>query len=286
MKKSVLLLPAIAVLAACSPNDADNDPVATDAASESVAAPDAARSAVEGATAPHVRADVAPGVAFDYRYNFALPETAISDVQSRHAALCESLTISRCRVTGMRFERDDSGEIAANLDFRLDPALAHGFARDATDIVEAADGRLADSRISGEDAGTAIVANDKSTAGIDAELARIDAQLKIPALSKEVRGKLVEQASELRAQRRELTRARGDKVESLATTPVSFAYAASGGVLGMDDRSPFSRAAKASSSSFMAMIEVVLTLAGALAPWALLGAGAWWIVRRVRAART
>lgn len=284
MRKSILLLPAITALAACSAADNRNETVAADAATETVAADSASRSS-EGGQAPRIGANVAPGVAFEYRYNFALPEKAISDVQSRHAALCESLGISRCRVTGMRYDRDNSGEIAANLDFRLDPGLAHSFARDATDIVEAADGRLADSRISGEDAGTAIVAADKGVAGIDAELARIDAQLKIPGLSKDVRGRLVERANELRDERRDLTRERGDKVESIATTLVTFEYATSDGVFGMDDRSPLNRAARTSSASFMAMIETVLTLAGALAPWALLGGGIWWVVRRVRAAK-
>lgn len=283
MRKSILLMPAIAALAACSANDQSADAPQSESATE-VAAADAVSE--RGAPpAPRIGANVAPGVAFDYRYNFALPEKAISDVQSRHAALCESLGISRCRVTGMRYERADDGKIDANLDFRLDPALAHSFARDATEIVESADGRLADSRIAGEDAGTAIVANDKSIVGIDAELARIDAQLRIPALSKDVRGRLVEEAQRLRAEKSELTRERGDKVESLATTPVSFEYASSDGVLGMDDRSPFNRAARTSSASFMAMIETVLTVTGVLAPWALLGGGIWWIVRRLRAAK-
>lgn len=280
MKKSILLFPAIFAIAACGAGQDSGEAPQSNAASETVAADAMSEGAGD---APKIGANVAPGVAFDYRYAFALPEAAISDVQSRHAALCENLGITRCRVTGMRYQRDDDGEIAANLDFRLDPALAHGFARGATEIVEAADGRLADSRIAGEDAGSHIVATDKTLTGIDQELARIDAQLKIPALSKEVRGRLVEEAQRLRAERRELERERGGKVESLATTPVSFTYAESGGVLGMDDRSPFNRAARTSSSSFMAMVEVVLTLAGALAPWALLGGGVWWVVRRLRA---
>ena len=84
---------------------------------------------------------------------------------------------------------------------------------DCVGLVEKADGRLADSRISGEDVGTAIVTSDKGLAGIDAELAKIDAQLRIPNLAKDVRGRLVERGNDLRDQRRALSGEREDKVE-------------------------------------------------------------------------
>jgi hypothetical protein len=277
MNRSIAILPLLALVAACSQADTTKDEAP--AATESITASDAAS---EGADAPRIGANVAPGVAFAHSYNFALPQVAISDVQTRHAALCESLTLRHCRVTGMEYDRSDDGSVSATLAFKLDPALAGSFARDATDVVEKADGRLADSRISGEDVGTGIVANDKGLAAIDAELAKIDAQLRIPNLSKSVRGSLVEQASQLRAQRRELSGERESKVESLATTPVNFAYAASEGVLGMDPRTPVARALATSMTSMKAMIEVVLTLGGALAPWALLGGGVWWVIRRLR----
>jgi hypothetical protein len=278
MNRSLAILPLLALAAACSQADTKTEdaPVAT----ESAVSTDAAS---EGADAPRIGANVAPGVAFTHSYNFALPQTAIYDVQSRHAALCESLTLRHCRVTGMQYDRSDDGSVSASLAFKLDPALTGSFSRDATGLVEKAEGRLADSRISGEDVGTGIVANDKGLAAIDAELAKIEAQLRIPNLAKDVRGRLVERGNDLRAERRSLGGERENKVESLATTPVSFAYAASEGVLGMDPRTPVARAMATSMASMKAMIEVVLTLGGALAPWALLGGGIWWIIRRLRA---
>ncbi len=276
MNRSIAILPLLALVAACSQADTKDE---APAATESSTAADATS---EGADAPRIGATVAPGVAFTHAYNFALPQTAISDVQSRHAALCETLTLRHCRVTGMDFDRSDDGSVSASLAFKLNPALAGSFARDATDLVEKANGRLADSRISGEDVGSGIVANDKGLTAIDAELAKIDAQLRIPNLAKDVRGRLVERANDLRAERRSLSGEREDKVESLATTPVSFTYAASEGVLGMDPRTPVARAMATSLASMKAMIEVVLTLGGALAPWALLGGGIWWMIRRLR----
>jgi hypothetical protein len=281
MAKALYALPLALAAVGCSeagnqPKDLKSFDVAESAATEA-----AADAAGEGA-APRIGANVAPGVAFEHHHQFALPEARIGETQSRHAAQCEALGIVRCRVTGMTFEKADGGEVEATLAFKLDPALAYGFARDAADIVEAADGRLADSRITGEDAGSAIVGDDKSLAGIDTELAKIEAQLKIPNLSKDVRGRLVEEAQRLRAERKEIAVGRDGKVESLATTPVTFDYASSDAVMGFDNASPIGRAARTAGASFSAMIEVVLTVFGALAPWALLGGAVFWIVRRLR----
>jgi hypothetical protein len=280
MKRLIVTLPLLAMVAACSQSDNERAKSDTEAPAATEAVADAASEA--DTAQPRIGANVAPGVAFDYRYDFALPQTEISAVQSRHAALCEDLTIRHCRVTGMTFNRDDQGEVTANLAFKLDPAMVGRFGRDATGIVEAVDGRLSDSAITGEDVGSGIVEDDKTLAGIDAELAKIDAQLKIPNLSKAVRGRLIEQANDLRAQRRDVAKGRDTKVESLATTPVAFNYRSGEGVLGLDERSAVSRSLKTSGQSLMVMLEVVMTMVGALAPWALLAGGVWWIVRRLR----
>lgn len=281
MTKPLYALPLLFAAVACS--QARDEPAAADAADAMEASTTQAASDAAGdGSTPRIGANVAPGVAFEHRYQFALPEARIGETQSRHAAQCEAIGIVRCRVTGMAFEKEDGGEVTATLAFKLDPALTYSFARDAADIVEAADGRLADSRITGEDVGSAIVTDDKSLAGIDAELAKIEAQLKIPNLSKDVRGRLVEEAQRLRAERKEIAAGRDTRVESLATTPVMFDYASSDAVLGFDNASPIGRAARTAGASFGAMIEVVLTALGALAPWALLGGAIFWLVRRFR----
>lgn len=75
-----------------------------------------------------------------------------------------------------------------------------------------------------EDAGKAIVAADKSAETSRAQLAKLDAELRIPGLSKDARDRLVAQSAALRAQLRDMAGARNAKVESLTTTPVRFAY--------------------------------------------------------------
>lgn len=273
-----LLLLAVA---ACSPAANDEAAMVPADAAEEMTAADAMTEA-GGEAPPRIGANVAPGVAFNYLYNFGLPAANIARVQEDHAALCERMGIVHCRVTGMHYAKEGDGSIAANMAFKLDPARAHSFGRDATDMVEKADGSLTDSRIDGNDAGSEIVANDKTATQINAELAKIEAQLKIPNLSREVRSRLVEQQGELRERLRDLASDRDEKVESLATTPVVFDYAANEAILGFDNRSPVQKAFKASGQSFTAMISFVIVAVGALAPWAALGGAIFWLVRRFR----
>ena len=232
---------------------------------------------------PAISANVAPGVAFDYRYSFSLPANNISAAQEGHAALCEKLGIIHCRVTSMKYNKSGDGAVNASFAFKLDPAIAHSFARDATELVEKADGTLSDSLIGGVDAGSQIVEADRNKTKIEGELAKIDVQLKIPNLSKDVRSRLVEQQGVLRGQLQELANDRDTKVESLATTPVQFSYLPNEAIFGFDNRSPVQQALRTSGSSFSTMLSFVIISIGALAPWALLGGAIFWIVRRLRA---
>lgn len=234
----------------------------------------------QAARPPAIRVEVAPGVAFDYRYNFSLPAERISAAQEGHAAQCERLGIVHCQVTGMEYSKNATGGIQASLAFKLDPALAGTFAREATNLVERAEGTLTESQINGEDVGSQIVEGDRSNTQLQAELAKIDAQLKIPNLSKAVRGALVQQGGQLRGEIRTLAANRDAKVESLAITPVQFSYQANEAIFGFDNQSPVQQALRTSSSSFQSMLSFLIIAIGALAPWALLGGAVVWLARR------
>ena len=289
MRKLNVAIPLLFIaVAACSKQAADTSSPTANAAetmsADASASTDRAMSSKdELPPPPNIGANVAPGVAFDYQYSFSLPADKISTAQEGHAALCEKLGIVHCRVTGMQYNKTGNGEIEASLGFKLDPAIAHSFARDATDLVERNDGTLADSQIKGEDVGSQIVEGDHNKTQIEAELAKIDVQLKIPNLSKDVRSRLVDQQSELREQLRQLGTSRNAKVESLAITPVQFSYLPNEAIFGFDNRSPVQQALRTSGSSFSTMLSFVIISIGALAPWALLGGAIFWIVRRLRA---
>lgn len=285
MYRTVSVLALAATLAACGQAASDqSEPAAMDVA-ESTSAGDAASSATVEGQAPGIGANVAPGVAFDFRYEFSLPEARIAAVQEEHANLCGRLGVSRCRVTGLTFNKSGDGAVEAMMAFRLDPALALGFARDATDLVERAEGKLSTSQVSGEDVGSGIVADDKTAAGLESELRKAEAELKIPGLSKDARERLVQRQQELRGKLAELKRDRDGKVESLATTPVLFHYTPGDTVWGMDRNTPLRQGLSTGADSFSAMLGIVALIIGAVAPWALLALAVWWVVRRLRAGR-
>ena len=283
MKKFLFAGAAVLALSACgqkvedrsaAPEMATSNDAQGPATDASASSSDAAKELAE--QPPGIDANVAPGVAFDYRYAFSLPEVQIARVQEEHAALCSKLGAGNCRVTGLTFTKERDGKIDANMQFKLNPALALRFGRDATDLVARAEGKLETSAVAGEDVGSQIVDGDKSALGIKAELAKIDAQLKIPGLSKDVRSRLVDQASDLRAQLRALSSQRDGNVESLATTPMVFTYEAGEAVMGFERGSAVQTGLTAGARSMEAITTSIAFLLGAFGPWLLLvGAGFW-----------
>jgi hypothetical protein len=280
MKKILLATTALLAVTACSRSEDPSQNAAV--ATESVAADASASSKDEGSTPPDIAATVAPGVAFDFNYAFSLPEAKIAQAQEAHAALCGKLGISRCRVTGLTFSKERDGDITANMAFKIDPALALSFGRDATDLVERVDGKLESSHVSGEDVGTAIVAGDKNAAQIRADLARINVQLAIPKLSSQVRQQLLGEARDLKSQLASIRSDRDDQVESLATTPVQFNYEPSEAVFGFQRGSAIQTGLSTGSASLGAMGTVLATVIGGFGPWLVLVGFGVWLFRRLR----
>ncbi len=215
---------------------------------------------------PGIGGAVAPGVAFAYRYAFTLPAKAIAGVQQEHAAACERLGPSRCRVTGMQFEQPREDEVSARIDFLLAPDIAHRFGVEGIAAVEKADGKVDNAYVSGENAGGEIALSQQNSAALLAEAERIEARLKQPGLSKDERLDLQNRAESMREQLRGQERLRRDKEASIATTPVNFAYA-SEGLLASGNG--FGKAANASWGSLQSMTAALLVLLGLALPWLL-----------------
>lgn len=243
---------------------ASADPVAPSAPPATVTRPDAA---VRGNDGPGITIDAAPGVAFLYRYAFTIPAKAISSVQQQHAAACERLGPTRCQITGMNYSQPREGEVAARLDLLLAPDIARQFGGDSIAIVEQAEGKLEDAQVNGEDAGGAIERSQQQSAGLRAELARVEKRLIAKGLEADERAALVRRTEELRVQLRGEQQLREGKEASLATTPMSFAYSSEGLFAGSD---PFGKAAENSFGSIMALGAFLLTFAGLALPWLLL----------------
>jgi Domain of unknown function (DUF4349) len=274
---STIALAAALALNGCSKAE-DASVTNTAAATEAATAADSASTVSEAG--PHIGGIVAPGVAFTYDYAFTLPTKAISGVQRDHAAACERLGVSRCRVTGMRYEQPGEDQVEAGLDFLLAPDLAHRFASEGIAAVERAEGQLDNARVNGENVGDAIVLSQQDSAAIQAEVARIDARLKAKGLTRDERTELSRRAEELRDQLRGQAGERRAKEAAFATTPVRFAYAREGLIGGSGT---FGKAASASLGSLSAALSFVMLLAGVALPWigliALLVLG-WRLLKR------
>lgn len=212
---------------------------------------------------PGETASTASGVAFAYRYDFRLPSNRIADAQEAHARACEQLTPPRCRITGMTYRLDGSGQVAASLDVRVAAPIARAFGRHGVQSIEAAGGALTGAEIIGTDAASVtdtakVNAADAGTdrTNIDKELARSDLP---PATRSDL---LTRSADLLRAQRESNAEAIGTRA-SVSTTPISFTYTAGTGV-GLTAR--LSEAAQAGYLSITWTLASVLTLLAYLGP--------------------
>ncbi len=222
------------------------------------------------AGAPDIGGAVAPGVAFRYDYTFTLPGKAISQVQQQHAQACQKLSPSRCRVTGMAYDQPGEDRVSARLDFLLAPDVAHAFGNEAVAAVEAAEGKLDNASVTGENAGDAIKLSQQDSAANEAEIARIEARLAAKGLTAAERTELQQQLAALRNQQAGLAQDRRAKEAAIASTPVSFTYSSQGILSG---QGTFGKAASASWSSAESMLSLALLVLGVALPWVLLIGG-------------
>ncbi len=279
ISNALITLAGALVLAGCSQDKSeDASAAATDAAAPAASSADAASNRQAG---PDIGGIVAPGVAFTYAYAFTLPADAISGVQQQHAAACDRLGATRCRVTGMRYDQSEADQVQAGLDFLLAPDLAHRFGSEGIAAVERADGKLENATVDGENVGDAITLSQQDSAVAAAEIARLEGRLKAKGLTSAERVELTRRVESLRGEQREQAGDRRSKEAALASTPVRFSYATPSMLSGDNT---FGKAAAASWGSLESALAFALLLAGVALPWigliALLVFGWRWIKRQ------
>ncbi|WP_310467786.1 hypothetical protein [Sphingomonas sp.] len=231
---------------------------------------------------PNIGVTAAPGVAFNYRYAYRLPNARIQVAQEAHAAMCEKLTITRCRITGMRYALVNERDISASLEVKLDPAIARAFGKDATKVVTDAQGMLVDQQISGIDVGTTIDLADRGRAQLQDELDRVTRELARPGLSNVIRDRLLSEAQSLRSQIRALGEQKKAGEEALATTPMAFYYGSGRAVPGFDEATPLRDAVRRAGYNFLSALGAIIEVIAALLPIAAILALAWWLFRRAQ----
>jgi hypothetical protein len=267
----LILIPTL-LLAACSDDGGDAKEDATaEAVSTDIAQTEAPQEAADASAmkAPGIPASSAPNLAFEYRYAFKLPDAKIGAVQEEHAEACEVLGSARCQIIDYKYQQAAENDVEAILAFKLDPAIARKFGRDAIASVEEAEGVLADGNVTGNNVGGQIEDSQGRSALLQAQLERLELRLKAKLPPKE-RASLQERAEEIRRELDNEADGRGKGEIKLAMTPVQFTYTSDGGVPGFGKDNPFASAFNVSATSFATMISFVLMITGALAPWALI----------------
>jgi Domain of unknown function (DUF4349) len=298
VRRSLAILALLlATTAACSQADDDRSTAASNTAAGEVAnAAEAASDSELSAIPPELPAprarpsrdsgpgidpESAPGVAFDYRYSFRLEAERVAEMQQQHQRLCERYG-ARCRITGMDYRAANQDDVEAMLSFAVDPQIAGQFGRESVRAVEAADGELADSQVSGTEIGTALKANTGNLDELRAELDRIEARLAQGNLRTRERLQLNEEREMLRRQIAELRDATAEQERSLATTPMLFRYG-SGNLAPGPARAPtVSEAFENATNSFRGGINILLVILVTLSPWLLVALGLWWLGRLLR----
>lgn len=273
MRKSISL---VALLLASGCGGADQQ---QDSARETKSYDVAAEPPPAPGSGPAVAPTAAPGIAFNYRYAFRLPGQKIASVQEQHAQACERLGLARCRIAGMRYRLVNERDVEAMLAFKLDPAIARQFGKAGIETVANNEGMLIDSEISGEDAGAAIAAANRSEAQLSDDLERVEAQLGRSGLAAAERDRLQAEAQQLRQTIRSNRDVRDEQRESLATTPVVFEYGSGDLVPGFDTHSPVRQALETAGDNLIGGAAFLFVALATLLPWAALLLLLWWLMR-------
>ena len=269
MKRIAIGLTALTLLSttACSQREQSRESIGGESSSQDLKTFDAEESAP---AAPGIVPTAAPGVAFNYRYGFRLPDANITVAQEAHAAACEKLGLSRCRITGMTYQLDGRDRVEATLALSIDPLLARAFGRDAIAVVEKQEGRLRYAEITGEDQNPALDDAARRQGSANSIIAQLEADL-AKARGENERVQLREQIRQMRA---EIQAAQSASVESEAKiqrTPMTFAYAGGGAAgRGFAGENPAAEAWYLFVDSLATMVGLALKALAVALPWLLL----------------
>jgi hypothetical protein len=235
---------------------------------------------------PDIAPSAAPGVAFNYAYDFNLPDERISATQEAHASECEKLGLARCRITGMSYSVDQDEQVSAELDVKLDPTIARQFGKSAQQLVQNNDGKLIRLEIGSSDEGEKIEQATKEKTDISARRSQLEQELAKTKPGTQARANLLSQIQALQQQASAATQAIGESQATLASTPMEFHYYGRGGVPGFRGN-PVRGAWQTFVTTVVWLVGILLQALAVLLPVSVLLALliALWRTRPMRAVR-
>jgi hypothetical protein len=240
----------------------------------------------DASSPPNISPTAAPGVAFNYDYEFNLPDERISATQEAHAQACEKLGVARCRITGMSYSVDQNEQVTAELDLKLDPIIAREFGKSALQNVQSNDGKLIRLEIGSSDEGQAIDQATKQKNDVAAQIAQLQQELARSKPGTDAHANLLSRLQGLQQQASEKTHAIESSQAALASTPMKFEYYGRGGVPGFRGN-PVREAWHTFVTTIVWLVGILLQALAVLVPTGILIALfiAIWRTRPVRAFR-
>lgn len=244
------------------------------------------REAGDTSSPPDISPNAAPGVAFNYAYDFGLPDDGIAATQEAHASACESLGLARCRITGMSYSVDQNQRVNAELDLKLDPLIARQFGKSAQQTVVGHNGKLIRLEIGSSDEGQAIEQATSQKTGIATQIAQLQQELAKTKAGSDAHSNLLTQIQALQRQAAEQSQTVAASRAALASTPMEFHYYGRGGVPGFRGN-PIREAWQTFVTTVVWLVGVLLQALAVLVPVALLLGLliALWRTRPMRAVR-
>jgi hypothetical protein len=223
----------------------------------------------ESSSGPNVAPSAAPGVAFNYSYDFNLPDKRISATQEAHAAACERLGIGRCRITGMSYSIDQEDRVTAELDLKVDASIAREFGKSAQQAVSNNDGKLVHLEIGSSDEGATIDVAARQKADASAQLSRLQQELAKTKPGTQAHTDLLSRIGSLQDQQAQQTHTIENSQAAVATTPMAFHYYGQGGVPGFRGN-PVREAWHTLVTTVVWLTGILLQAAAVLIPVAIL----------------
>ena len=237
-------------------------------------------------TTPDIAPSAAPGVAFNYDYQFSLPDKQIAAAQEAHASACERLGLAHCRITGMTYNIDQDEQVTAELELKLDPSIARAFGKSAQQVVEGSYGKLVRLQIGSSDEGATIEQASKRQKDASGQAAELREELAKSKPGSQARANLLSQLQLLEQQGAEQTHAIEASQAALATTPMAFRYYGRGGVPGFRGN-PLMEAWQTFITTVVWLVGIILQALAVLVPLLVLVAAiiGLWRTRPMRVVR-
>lgn len=235
----------------------------------------------DGGAQPAPIAVTIPQIAYAYKYDFRLPESAIARTQAAHVALCDRLGPARCQLIASQSGGGEDRTAAAGLKLRVASALARQFGAALQGAVAKEGGRAMSSSIAAEDVSKAITDTDARLRQRTLLVARLTEILRTR------QGKvaeLVEAERSVAAAQEEIDQARGELADlrgRVAMSTVDIGYQAIAATIDAP-RTGLGDAVAQSWSVFVLGLVAMLSAAIFLLPWALVAGGIALAVRAWR----